>query len=181
MRPIALTIAAAASLAPLPGVAGGLPISWSDLRPAAQHPYAMVIPGQPPVVDEAAAQLSQHLSGQGVEVTGYLLPYDREGDRVYGFLLLPWTGACSHTPPPPPNQIVVVHSATPFQADGIYQPVTVSGMLEATLEQTQVLMLDGTRVVQSDYRIAKAEVRAAEAVRDGLSVRTDTPWPFLRK
>lgn len=169
-----------AILATSPSFAGGLVIGWSDLRPITQDPYAIVAP-MPASIAEGDAELSRPLAGRQVELTGYLLPFDREGDRVYGFLLLPWTGACSHTPPPRANQIVLVYPAAPFTSSGIYQPVTVTGALELEVEKTQVLMIDGVRIIQSGYRIGKAEVSPADKVRDGLAVKSDTPWPFLRK
>ena len=39
----------------------------------------------------------------------------RLGKKVTEFLLVPWVGACIHTPPPPPNQIVHVKSDQPFE------------------------------------------------------------------
>lgn len=179
LSPVVCLLAGTSTLVP-GSLAGGLAIGWSDLRPPSQEPYATVVSTPMPAA-ESDAQLTGPLDGRTVELTGYLLPFDRDGDSIFGFLLLPWTGACSHTPAPRANQIVLVYPATPFTSSGIYQPVTVTGTLELELEKTQVLMIDGARVIQSGYRVGRAEVAPADEVRDGLAVKADSPWPFLRK
>jgi hypothetical protein len=40
---------------------------------------------------------------QDVSMDSYALPLRTEAGRVTEFLLVPWVGACIHTPPPPPN------------------------------------------------------------------------------
>ena len=49
---------------------------------------------------------------------GYLLPLEFSGKLVSEFLLVPWVGACIHTPPPPPNQIVHVKTDKPIELAG---------------------------------------------------------------
>ena len=92
--------------------------------------------------------LSHNLEGKQIELTGYLLPVDREGDLVYEFLLLPVSGLCSHMPPPPPNQAVHVFPAKPYRLTEIYEPVSVSGTLRPELEKTQLIILDGVSVIE---------------------------------
>jgi len=41
---------------------------------------------------------------RNIRIPGYALPLTVEEGRVTEFLLVPWVGACIHTPPPPPNQ-----------------------------------------------------------------------------
>ncbi len=52
--------------------------------------------------------------GQEIRIEGYMLPVDREGDKVYEFLLVPYAGACSHMPQPPANQMIHVFPAQPY-------------------------------------------------------------------
>ena len=125
--------------------------------------------------------LSPGLEGKQIELTGYLLPVDREGDPVYEFLLLPMSGLCSHMPPPPPNQAVHVFPAKPYKSTQIYEAVTVSGTLRPELEKTQLIILDGVSVIASGYRMAKAEIAKAESVPDAQPSRKATPWSFLNK
>ncbi|MFN9085543.1 MAG: DUF3299 domain-containing protein [Acidobacteriota bacterium] len=48
------------------------------------------------------------LEGKTVRIPGYMVPLEDEAEIVNEFLLVPYVGACIHTPPPPPNQIVQV-------------------------------------------------------------------------
>ncbi len=43
-----------------------------------------------------------------VRIPGYAVPLDAERSDKREFLLVPYFGACIHTPPPPANQIVLV-------------------------------------------------------------------------
>lgn len=87
-------------------------IFWKDLRPATQ---AVAEDANLPMIaaklPDHGETLSLNLQDKTVQLSGYALPVDREGDLVYQFLLVPWTGACSHMPTPPPNQIVLVTPA----------------------------------------------------------------------
>ena len=48
------------------------------------------------------------LDGKLVKIPGYMVPLEDDSEVVSEFLLVPYVGACIHTPPPPPNQIVQV-------------------------------------------------------------------------
>ena len=52
------------------------------------------------------------LAGQNLALPGFVLPLEYDGKKVTEFLLVPWVGACIHTPPPPPNQMVHVIAKT---------------------------------------------------------------------
>ena len=43
-----------------------------------------------------------------VRLPGYVVPLDAERSEKREFLLVPYFGACIHTPPPPANQIVLI-------------------------------------------------------------------------
>jgi len=43
-----------------------------------------------------------------IRIPGYAVPLDAERSDKREFLLVPYFGACIHTPPPPANQIVLV-------------------------------------------------------------------------
>lgn len=84
-------------------------------------------------------------------------------------------GACSHMAPPPPNQIVHVFPEKPYRASAVYEPVEISGTMRLELEKTQLFILDGVVVVESGYRIGRAQV----AKTDGAAlppVRQSNPW-----
>jgi hypothetical protein len=158
-----------------------LRIRWSELRPADQQADMVMMPSNAAATRHKGETLSTNLGGKRIELTGYLLPVDREGDLVYEFLLVPVSGLCSHMPPPPPNQAVHVFPAKPYRLAEIYEPVTIAGTLQPELEKTQLIILDGVSVVESGYHIAKADVARADSVPDALPARRATPWSFLKK
>jgi uncharacterized protein len=79
---------------------------------------------------EVAAPLKKH-QNQQVRVPGFMVPLEDEAESVTEFLLVPYVGACVHTPPPPPNQIVHV-SMPPGKKVKVewWEPIWVYGKLE---------------------------------------------------
>lgn len=72
----------------------------------------------------------KELDGKRIRVPGYVVPFDFSADAKHTeFLLVPYFGACLHTPPPPPNQIILVKSETAATIDNIYEPVWLEGTL----------------------------------------------------
>lgn len=51
------------------------------------------------------------LDGAKLRMPGYVVPLERSGENLQEFLLVPYFGACIHSPPPPANQIVHVRLA----------------------------------------------------------------------
>ena len=47
-----------------------------------------------------------------VRISGYVVPLDASRDKYREFLLVPYFGACIHSPPPPANQIIVIKSGS---------------------------------------------------------------------
>jgi hypothetical protein len=158
-------------------------IFWKDLRPATQA--AAESAGLPVIaakMPDHGETLSLNLQDKTVQLAGYALPVDRDGDLVYQFLLVPWTGACSHMPTPPPNQIVLVTpAAQPYKMSEAYQPVSVTGALEPGMEKSQLFILDGVSVIRSGYTVRKAEVVSVDTVPDTITLPVSSPWSFLNK
>jgi hypothetical protein len=76
------------------------------------------------------APTRHELSGARVKLPGYVVPLETaSGGGVSEFLLVPYFGACVHSPPPPANQIVHVVLAKP-QALRTMDVVWVSGTLK---------------------------------------------------
>jgi hypothetical protein len=121
------------------------------------------------------------MEGRTVQLSGYLLPVDREGDEVYEFLLVPVPGGCSHMAQPPANQVVHVSMRTPYRLREVYEAVSVSGVVRPGLEQTQLEVVDGVRVIESGYRFSGAEVAAADLGPRKPVPGVDSPWKFLKK
>jgi uncharacterized protein len=95
---------------------------WAPLTPSVVQ--APVFPGSGTVTDPvvidwrtlggmnpqtgAVAPALRALAGQIVKIAGYVVPLDDASQEDAEFLLVPYYGACVHTPPPPPNQMVLV-------------------------------------------------------------------------
>lgn len=72
----------------------------------------------------------KELNGKRIRVPGYVVPFDFNANAEHKeFLLVPYFGACLHTPPPPPNQIIFVTSEAGAKIDDIYDPVWLEGTL----------------------------------------------------
>ncbi|TPJ06951.1 DUF3299 domain-containing protein [Mesorhizobium sp. B2-7-3] len=177
-----LALAAALALSTAGASAETTYIFWKDLRPATQ---AIAEDAGLPMI---AAKLPDHgetlsvaLHDKTIQLAGYALPVDRDGDLVYQFLLVPWTGACSHMPTPPPNQIVLVTPAHPYKMSEAYQSVAVTGALNPDMEKSQLFILDGVSVIQSGYSVRKADVVAVDTVPDSVVLPVNSPWSFLNK
>jgi uncharacterized protein len=98
------------------------------------------------------------LSGQTIRIPGYVLPLEFSGKQVSEFLLVPWVGACIHTPPPPPNQIVHVKPVKPVTISGMFEAVWVTGRLSAQSLTTNLSMVDGEAAIDVGYSLTAAIV-----------------------
>ncbi|RJT36192.1 DUF3299 domain-containing protein [Mesorhizobium waimense] len=157
-------------------------VFWKDLRPATQAVAEDAgLPMIAAKLPDHGETLSINLQDKTIQIAGYALPVDRDGDLVYQFLLVPWTGACSHMPTPPPNQIVLVTPAHPYKMSEAYQPVSVTGTLQPSMEKSQLFILDGVSVIQSGYTVRKAEVASVDTVPDTMTLPVNSPWSFLNK
>jgi len=69
------------------------------------------------------------LQGKRVRVPGFVVPLDDLNSDVKEFLLVPYYGACVHTPPPPSNQMVFVQLAGKTKV-ALFNAVWIEGTLE---------------------------------------------------
>ncbi len=76
------------------------------------------------------------LDGQNVRIPGYLVPLDETKDGLIQFLLVPYFGACIHTPPPPSNQIIEVRPKQPVKGFRPMDTVWVNGTLRTLRSET---------------------------------------------
>lgn len=107
---------------------------------------------------ESSRAMNTALNGKLVRIPGYLLPLEFNGKQVTEFLLVPWVGACIHTPPPPPNQIVYVKPDKPYTSAGLFAPVWVTGQLSANTAKKSLYLIDGTSDVDVSYAIQGSTV-----------------------
>ena len=95
------------------------------------------------------------LDGARVRLPGYLVPLEETAAGHTEFLLVPYFGACIHTPPPPANQIVMVVPAKPAVGFRSMDTVWVNGVLKATRSNTAM--------GSSGYRLESALVERYKA------------------
>jgi uncharacterized protein len=90
----------------------------------------------------------KELDGASIRLPGYVVPLEVSKDEMKEFLLVPYFGACIHTPPPPANQIVHVVANKPVKGIRSMDPVWVSGVIRSGRQDSAM----GT----SGYRMAAA-------------------------
>ncbi len=121
-------------------------ITWDDLIPPGV-PYSEII-GQGkmdeqnnywrPIFDTNSTKLNPRLNGAYIKMPGFIIPIDLSTAGVTSFVLVPYVGACIHTPPPPPNQLVFVTTETPWPIDDLWEAVWVTGRMQHEIQSTQV-------------------------------------------
>lgn len=144
--PLPATAAPAPEGASLPGPTRT--IGWEQLIPAGWDPYKDLkalnlqnLKDNDPKADEALkkmrklwdnAPINPLILGQAVRLPGYLVPLEDLPEGLKEFLLVPYFGACVHSPPPPANQIVHVKLDQAVKRFRSMDAVWVSGTLSAT-------------------------------------------------
>jgi hypothetical protein len=143
-------------------------IGWEQLIPAGWDPYKDLkalnlnaLNDNDPRADEALkkmrmmwdnAPINPQILGQSVRLPGYMVPLEDLPEGIKEFLLVPYFGACVHSPPPPANQIVHVVLDKPTKRFRLMDTVWVTGPLSATQTDSHMGV--------SSYRI-KAKLVAA--------------------
>lgn len=102
--------------------------------------------------------VNAELDGQTVRMPGYILPLEFSGKDITEFLLVPYVGACIHTPPPPPNQIVHVKTDKPVSNVTVFSPVWVTGRLSAVSAKKSLSLVDGASEINVGYAIRASMV-----------------------
>lgn len=97
------------------------------------------------------APVNVALDGKPAKLSGFVVPLDATPDGIREFLLVPYFGACIHTPPPPANQIVHVIAPAPVKGLHAMDTVRVSGTLKAARYASADMGVSG-------YEIASAAV-----------------------
>lgn len=123
-------------------------IGWEQLIPAGWDPYkdlkALNLEGlkdNDPRAEEALkkmrkmwdnAPINPLILGHNVRLPGYMVPLEDLPEGTKEFLLVPYFGACVHSPPPPANQIVHVVLDKASKRFRLMDVVWVTGTLSAT-------------------------------------------------
>ena len=126
-------------------------LMWSDLVPKGWDPMAefrakfkdpklaMMDDADPKVMEMMRtlremwdkAPVNMEMDGVTGKLPGYVVPLDDTRKGMKQFLLVPYYGACIHSPPPPANQIVLVRSDKPIKGFQSMDTVWVHGTLQA--------------------------------------------------
>jgi len=92
-------------------------------------------------------------NGKLVKVPGFTVPLEDFAERATEFLLVPYVGACVHTPPPPPNQLIYIEmeDGEPTQLYG-WDPIWIEGTLRTESVYGSVgYVIEGVKLYPYDY------------------------------
>ena len=128
------------------GAAESRQITWDDLLPEGWNParvfeemsdeefnaipeekYQKMLSKVQAEMD--AAPVIEALDGKRVKIPGFIVPLEINNTSIAEFLLVPYFGACTHTPPPPANQIIYGRTKKQYTIDDINDPVWIIGRL----------------------------------------------------
>ena len=121
-------------------------ITWDDLQPEGWNParefeemsdeefnaipdaeYQKILLRVQAEMD--AAPVIEALDGEQVKIPGFIVPLEINNTSISEFLLVPYFGACTHTPPPPANQIIYSKIKNEYTTDDLTAPVWITGKL----------------------------------------------------
>jgi hypothetical protein len=77
--------------------------------------------------------------GKNIKLPGFVVPLETDAKTIQEFLLVPYYGACIHTPPPPANQTVyvVMDEGHPYQGQ-LFDTVWVTGTLSVDKRSSEL-------------------------------------------
>ncbi|MEY3969963.1 MAG: hypothetical protein RI968_224 [Pseudomonadota bacterium] len=108
--------------------------------------------------DEAPI-VRKHL-GQSIRIPGYVVPLDADRSKQREFLLVPYFGACIHTPPPPANQIILVSPNSQTKMKNLPESMATV-WVHGVLEEARVTTSQGV----TGYRLVASAVLPYEEKR----------------
>lgn len=85
------------------------------------------------------APVVNELDGKRIKIPAYITPLEfNENSLMSEFLLVPYVGACIHTPPPPANQVVHAKLREAIKMNSIYDPVWAIGVIRTETVQSDL-------------------------------------------
>ena len=162
MRRVFLILALALAASPV-FAQGASPrtIQWAELVPKGWDPMKdfkdLKLPGLSDADPRAMEMLKRlrdvwdkapvngAMAGQSVRIPGFVVPLEETKDGLKEFLLVPYFGACIHTPPPPANQIIHVLPKEPARGVRSMDAVWIVGTL-GTVHTDTALGASGYRM-----------------------------------
>lgn len=151
-----MAMALAAPLAPAqdkPAArAGHTEITWDELVPANWDPLKQFKDMNFGVLSDADpraaamlkkmrevwdnAPVNNQMDGRAIRIPGYIVPLEEGKNGMTEFLLVPYFGACIHSPPPPANQIIHVKPKSPAKGFKSMDTVWIDGTLRTLRSDT---------------------------------------------
>ncbi|MDP1554705.1 MAG: DUF3299 domain-containing protein [Hyphomonas sp.] len=131
-------------------------IGWEDLMPEGeeerlaqmyQAQMSMLYSGAGVAEGSAADTAVQigtfntvkELNGKKIRIPGYTVPFEYGADaQIKEFLLVPYFGACIHSPPPPPNQTVFIMADKPIKMKDLAQAVWIEGTISTQTQESEL-------------------------------------------
>ncbi len=139
------------------GATNALELRWSDLL----------------------SQESGSLVSELVKLPGYVLPLEASDGLVTEFLLVPYVGACIHTPPPPPNQIVYVTAPDGVLNRGLFAPLWVTGQILQKETTNRLFLVDGSANITAGYVLDTSGVDDYSAAESNVLAAIEVPATSL--
>lgn len=131
-------------------------VAWEDLMPEGEEErlaqmyqsQMATLYGGAAIAEGSAADTSVQigtfntvpdLNGVSVRIPGYTVPFEYGSKaEITEFLLVPYFGACIHSPPPPPNQTIFVRTDTPIKLKDLAQAVWIEGTMLAQTQESDL-------------------------------------------
>ena len=130
-----------------------IPPGWDPMKDLKGLDFSVLSDADPRAVAALAklrevwdrAPVNPALANQRVRLPGYIVPLEETREGLTEFLLVPYFGACIHTPPPPANQIVHVLTGRPVAGFRSMDTVWVSGLM-TTVRTDSYMGVAGYRI-----------------------------------
>jgi hypothetical protein len=146
-------------------------IAWEELMPEDWDPMAPLkklnldaLDDNDPRAIEALKQAQQiwdkapvndKVNDIKIRIPGFVVALEESNSALKEFLLVPYFGACIHTPPPPANQIIHAHSAAAVPGIRTMDAVWINGTLKVGGSDTSM--------GRSGYRMEVTKVEPYES------------------
>jgi len=122
-----------------------------------------------------AERVDTGIAGKTIRLPGYMLPLKYEAEAVTEFLLVPWVGACIHTPPPPPNQMVHVSVPGGASDKGRFAAIWIEGTLTLKPASYELFLVDGKRDIKVAYTLELGALSEYSSTESDTLAKVDIP------
>lgn len=124
-----------------------------------------------------AEEVDAGWEGKKIRIPGYVLPLREDKNRITEFLLVPWVGACIHTPPPPPNQMIHVSIPDGMKNRGRFIPFWIEGEIVLKPAEYELFLVDGSANVKVSYTMTTDNIAEYSAKESDILAQVKMPVP----